>query len=866
MSCLLAATAKDEPAMARPESGVNFLDAAFGLGNPGARIQGLILDRNAQTKLSDLIPDTSVCAFSYMWDSTRKSVACTTCIDREPKTWVYDDQSNEWVESYPILKTATIVATTLAEENRKLKQKEEQLSQDLATARLDHELCRHEVERLRQQIRTQDPQNQPRFSWTQKFLMGLILGFTLVSLLPCSNAQITGIRTTSYNHEQFTTRPFKTWTEELLEKRIQWFKEAFRAIGQIIQIYWLEILFHVWSHWLFHLGAFVILGFFKFQNMTPTLILILLSLWSKWRTNALLPLAACDMGNLIAHCVGMIIYPFSIPLSAVLVLTMVLANIFYAVFTGENMYTVITGAMSVCVCFCINVCCDIIGIPKALPAMMFVLWKVFMCLQHKPAVVTVKDAEGKVVETSNVVPNKSGFSLWSRFKQWRQNRKKPRTHIDPSFMVPSHATCLIKSTGGTGTCFRVQNYIVTAKHVVGEDDVVEVVHEGKTHAAQVKYRHPTKDIAYCTLPADLQHLKTLKLAKEWSDGKIAIVMKSGEFVHFAASDGVRVGDEITYAVVTPDGSSGAPVIETNGRVCGVHCTNTGFSAGAVVIGLDDLPPVDNKSQEIERLKAELEKLKAMNQSASGVPVDQIVALVREAIAREMTILRKELASDDEDSAFEQKKKGKNKARKGVRKSAPKRNRKVWTEQEYKAMLEKGYTREQLQEIAEEIRKRQDEDEYWDEDEHSADVQNDTYGYPTYDDELDDQEANEIWFGQKYSKESQESKFRQIWNDEYDFPPEDVSAADIRKYFPCPQAERMNVKCKKMVKHLNDLLDRATNGLEWVDCIDCQLVIEDMVETYYKINRELFCSGLPLFFQSKNSKRAPKKTKGAQKHQ
>uniref|UniRef100_A0AAU7E2S5 ORF1a protein n=1 Tax=Miniopterus bat astrovirus TaxID=3141885 RepID=A0AAU7E2S5_9VIRU len=844
--------------MARPETGVNFLDAAFGLGNPGARIQGLILDRNAQTKLSDLIPDTSVCTFSYMWEGNKKSIACNTCIDREPKTWIYDDQSNEWVESYPILRTSTVVATTLAEENRKLKRANDQLSQDLATARLDHELCRHEVERLRAQIRQQETP-KPRFNWTQKFLFGLMLGLLLVSLIPCSNAQ----SVTDYQQQTFSTRPLRPWYQEFFEKKVEWLKEAGKAIATIFQLYWVEMAMFLWSHWIVHMFVFLIMGYLRYDNWTPTLILCVLSMWSKYRTNSLIPLAACDMGNLMAHCVGMLLYPFSVPLAALFVLTLVLVNIFYAVFVGDNVYYTITGALSVCCCFCINLCCDAIGVPKVIPATAYVLYKVFMCIQHKPATVIVKDSEGKTVETSNIIPGKSGFSLWSRFKQWRQNRKKPRTHVDPSFMVPTHATCVLRSSGGQGTSFRLQNYIVTAKHVVGDDDVVEVIHEGTSHPAQIKYRHPTKDIAFCTLPAALQHLKTMKLAKEWEDGPVSIVMKSGDHIHFATSMGVRVGDEITYAVSTPDGSSGSPVILPNGRVAGVHVTNTGFSAGAVILTHEDLPPVDSKSQEIEKLKAELEKLKAMHQSAP-LPVEDIVGLVREAIKREMTILRQELAESDNDDAFEQKKKGKNKkARRGVRGAGRNRLRKVWTEKEYKEMLERGYTHDQLKDMAEEIRRKQEEEE-WEDEDPSLDVGNDTYGYPTYDDIPDEDEANAAWFGQKYSKDSKESRFRQIWDSEYDFPPENVPASEIRNYFPCPQAAKMTEKCKKMVQHLNNLLARATNGLEWVDCVDCQLVIEDMVETFYKINRELFMNDLPLFFQSKNFKRAPKKTKGAQK--
>nr|WOK58278.1 MAG: ORF1a protein [Jingmen bat astrovirus 2] len=835
-------------------AGANYLDAAFGLGNPGARTEAIILDRNAKTKLADLVPKTSICAFHYLWSGERKSVAFSTSIDGDVKTWYYDDKDSEWRESYPIIKTSAIVATSLAEDRARLQEEVRQLSQNLAQARLDHELCRHEVERLRQ---NQEKPGPPRNNFLQKFLIGLLFGLILFNLFGVSHAQ----KVTETKHETFSTVPLKYWYQEFYEALIHDAKQAFQIMSFFIQTYWLEFMWHLWDHWLVHLIVFMAFAWTKYQSVTPTLILMILSVWSRWRQNAFMPLANADIGSLVAHCVGMFLYPFDIRLSAIVTLAILVANVTFCVITGDNAHGAVAGALTVAVVYGINILCDIIGLPKVLPTTIWVLYKVFSIIMHKPASVIVKDSEGKVVETTNVAPGKGAFSLWSKFKQWRQKRTKPRSSIDPVFVVPTHATGIVKTSGGEGTFFRVQNYLVTAKHVVGDDDTVEIVYNGVVHAAQVKWKHPSKDIAYMTLPNALQNVKPMKIAKEHGDGFVAIVIKAGEHVHFAVSHGVVVGDEITYAVSTPDGSSGSPVVCENGRVVGVHVTNTGFSAGAVILTNDDLPPIENKAAaEIAALKAEIEKLKNANmQQSSNIDTSQIIALIREAIAREMTILRTELASDE----FEQKKKGKNK-RRGVRGGKKKKTRRVWTEKEYKEMLEKGFTREQLQAMAEEIRNREDdEDELGDEDP-SLITYDEEAGYPEYDDIPDDDEANEIWFRQRYTQNSKSSDFHQLWCDEFLLPPNDVKPSELESYFHCPKAAVMTEKCRRMVQRLNDLIKRSVNDLNWVDNLDTQLLLEDLVETYYKINEDLYRNDLPLFFQSKNVKRAPKKNKGPQK--
>nr|WOK58393.1 MAG: ORF1a protein [Wenzhou bat astrovirus 3] len=858
-------------------SGVNTNDSLFCLGSSAARIEGLVFDNKSGNKLSDLIPETSVCHFHYLWDSDGvKVVAVSTSVDSTPKTWYYEESQDMWLETDPVIKATAIFATSMAEKNVRLTKENELLRQELATTRLDNELLRHDLVRAREQI----PKKKTRFGFTllQRVLIGLILGLIFASLIPTGAAEVTFT-----THEQLKTTTTKTWQKEVLEKCQNVIRDCSEKFLRFLENEWFQLLITLWSHWIVHLIVFIVIGWFRYENCTPTLVLAFLAMWSNWKFNAFLPLSAIDVGGMLAHCATMFLYPINDRLAFVVMCSIVVGNMFYCILIGENPYWAVSSGITVTAVFCTNILCDHLCLPKGLPSLAFVLYRVFYYVAFKPATVVVKDSDGKVIETTNVVPGKSGFQLWSRFKQMLQKRTKPRTTVEPFFSISPNSTVLVKTPEGTGTGFRVANWLVTAKHVLGSLDVCEIVHEGKSHASRVKWRHPNKDIVYLMLPPGLQDLKAYKINKQWEDGPLAIVTKSGDHVSFAVAYGVQVGDEVTYAVQTPDGSSGAPVIVPCGRAAGVHVVNTGFSAGCVIITPDDMPPnEDAKSQEIERLRKELESLKAQGDlKQCATDAQDIVNLVREAVKREFTILRKELAvpsddsdSDEENDFFEQKKKGKNKKnrRRGGRGNGPNRNKRkkppVWTEQEYQEMQDKGFTRERLMEMADEIRERMQVQAEQEAIERAIEdpYEYNPYGaYPDEDDyQNDEEEINEIWFKQHLTKDSKASRFSQIWYNEFQPPspkihPEHVA---VKFFTDCKEEilKRMSRRALNLKRHIEDMIKFAINANQWNEEIDKDLLLDKLCEMYYDLNEEMFLTDLPLFFCQKNSKGGPNPSK------
>nr|QTE76054.1 nonstructural protein 1a [Bat astrovirus] len=384
----------------------------------------------------------------------------------------------------------------------------------------------------------------------------------------------------------------------------------------------------------------------------------------------------------------------------------------------------------------------------------------------------------------------------------------------------------------------------------------------------------------------MQDLKPFKIAKEYVDGPIAVVAKSGEFVTFATAEGVKVGNEITYAMTTADGTSGAPVIIPSGRVVGVHVINTGFSGGGVCFTPEDFPPVAPKeSERIKALEAEIQRLQKQNcvpQFEQGSVVDDVVRLVREAVKREMKILRVELAgdtssADESDACFEQKHKGKTKRGKtrsynathnrqhgdSTRATRQERKRGVWTEEEYKALQEQGYSVADLKKMAEQIRDQQEADEAA-----AYEAQWDEGGYPQHEDPGSDyeREINEEWFKQKYVRPPTPRPrvdFKQYWAENYKEPALGITAQHfLEKYDTELDDEcklRLSKKAIALLGRINYIKEQAIQNMKWAPNVDVRIVLQDLNDMWYDINAELYDLGLPTFLQlrkSKNLKRAP----------
>lgn len=396
--------------------------------------------------------------------------------------------------------------------------------------------------------------------------------------------------------------------------------------------------------------------------------------------------------------------------------------------------------------------------------------------------IEIRDASGKIVKTI------AGPVLTAGGKVSKFFQSKLKKHSGSPFLVRGDL-CKVIGEGGTGIGFRVKNWIVTANHVVGASETARIEYSGSTEVTEVKRRLANKDIVMLKLPTICQSQGTYRTTEPIPTGNLGFTsMNDDGYYAFAITPYTLSGDDIMYALSTHDGSSGSPLTDEHGRVFGVHVSNTGFTAAGKLLIASDLEEDRKPSKkeiamasEIEELKKQLaDFLERQNQDAPKVmqqcetyynPGPDIVALVREAIKQEMKHLRAELdqkdrgmfsTSEDEDDLPDYvQAKGKTKKGRGGRKlgrharKAEKRRKAVWSEQEYKEMLDKGFTVSQLRVMAENIRQRMAEEEQEREEEeqrrennpYNDEDYNHTKAYGEYEDPTPEEQAEieREWF-------------------------------------------------------------------------------------------------------------------------
>nr|BAX00177.1 ORF1ab [Porcine astrovirus 2] len=365
------------------------------------------------------------------------------------------------------------------------------------------------------------------------------------------------------------------------------------------------------------------------------------------------------------------------------------------------------------------------------------------------ATVEIRSEDGKVVNKETLRPG-----LLFRFKQRLRKFAQIRSDMPPLVRVNPSAVVRIETPDGTGTGFFCANNIVTAGHVVGPHKVVAVCVGNSKFQANLARHIEGKDIALLKIPQQLQNYPRLKIAPKIDPSWLCVYSPDGDGAMIqSVVPGHQVDDCLDYATPTRDGMSGAPVVNPDGRVMAVHLTNTGFTGGAQIITQADVtePPKVTPAEEKLRLEVEELKKKLESYTQSSTQGD-IVGLIREAMAREMTILRKELNKElnlmvqEQQESFSQTKKGKNKRGRGARlmrlAGAKKRKQKgpMFTEEEYNRLLEQGLTPEEIRDMVDEL------------------YEEEVAGFPEWDEMSDGYNPDEDWefesdsdFGQRCIK-------------------------------------------------------------------------------------------------------------------
>nr|QOY58056.1 ORF1a [Mamastrovirus 3] len=365
------------------------------------------------------------------------------------------------------------------------------------------------------------------------------------------------------------------------------------------------------------------------------------------------------------------------------------------------------------------------------------------------ATVEIRSEDGKVVNKETLRPG-----LLFRFKQRLRRFAQLRSDMPPLVRVNPSAVVRIETTDGIGTGFFCANNIVTAGHVVGPHKVVAVCVGNSKFQATLARHIEGKDIALLKIPQQLQSYPRLKIAPKIDPSWLCVYSPDGDGAMIqSVVPGHQVDDCLDYATPTRDGMSGAPVVNPDGRVMAVHLTNTGFTGGAQIITQADVTEPPKVTPAEEKLRLEVEELKKRLESYTQSSTQgDIVGLIREAMAREMTILRKELNKElnnmvqEQQESFSQTKKGKNKRGRGARlmrlAGAKKRKQKgpMFTEEEYNRLLEQGLTPEEIRDMVDEL------------------YEEEVAGFPEWDEMSDGYNPDEDWefesdsdFGQKCIK-------------------------------------------------------------------------------------------------------------------
>ncbi|UWK09062.1 ORF1a [Gerbil astrovirus] len=662
----------------------------------------------------------------------RVPIASSLTADGEWKTYCYDEASGVWLECYPAEENqAVILSCALLNDREEHRSEVSALKVQVLNLQAK---CNH----LEQAYRRDCPGRLQPINWRLVAVVILVFVLTLIGGAKAEKVEYH----TEFRHE--------------FNEFLHWFWSSYYEVKAHFKNgiggHRLDFIFDVlrWLSnyaWEFGSVALIVTILVQRKNVLFNLIYVTCAAVSgaKFAMLAIAPFQTVH--TTFVTCLSSVLFSMEPVLTICLMLIYVCGFAVVGLFLPDVKYIQnLRGLFLSTVVFSASWVANILHLNTTVVTLCLAVWRIARLLQVPTAnVLEVRDTAGRIAEKIPVNPN-----LLFNFGQRLKNFVQVRTKTVPLARVNPLALCHISCNEGKGTGFFCGNYIVTAGHVVGSEKSIRVCYNGRNYDAEVK-RLLDKDVALCGIPSALNTVPRLKISKKRDCTWVCICAPSGDGAFLTAmTEGVEHGGTYSYATPTRDGMSGAPLLDADGHVLGVHQTNTGYTGGAVRLDLEDVidPPKDDTKQklcaEIEALKRELEGLRKKPQQTKAAPqkLEQcsmseadIVNLVRAAMQREMTVLRDEIELGFVQAKGKTKKGRGTKHRLGRVFKKSKQRGPMFTEKEYQEMLDEGIDVDEIRRLAEEI---------YDE----------TLGFPDWSD-LDESDVDSIeedWFG-KFDTES-----------------------------------------------------------------------------------------------------------------
>nr|UXM19195.1 ORF1a [Porcine astrovirus 4] len=696
----------------------------------------------------------------------RVIIASSVTVENEWVTYVLDGDSWRQTICAPDEQSVILVCALLNDKEEKEK--------EIATLKLENDLKTQQCAYLRQQIPPK--QSGAKWSWLS------ILAFLVLILATLKGAMAFETKSTSHavNYEKIVklneelddfmnTALQKNWTKQVTEvhtghyetTNLGWKQKIISSLNDWYAnkkpqtTYLVDLVLLVVgliTPWLWEVSVFAlsILIIIKSDRKVYDFFYLAAASFSQLRFSLIVLAPLQTIYTIYLTCVFAVIYHFDpIATSLISVVHLVIFFIVGMFLPDVDYIKNLRAVGSVTLIVLAHWICELFGIsPIVLTAVCFI-WRLARLLIAMPGqVIEIRDSSGKITQKI------SSFDgpLFKFFQGLKAKLKQVRSGTVPLVRINPSAVCHISTDDGSkGTGFFCANYIVTAGHVVGSHKVVTINYQGKNFQSNVK-KTSEKDLVFLEIPPAFQGAPRLKLSKKYNCDWVCVLAPSGEgaFVTSVVEGKAHEGT-FSYPCPTRDGMSGAPLLDMDGHVLGIHQTNTGYTGGAIRLEHEDVIDPPKENTQVAPLRKQIEELKMQLAQKDAAPVtpppkpqrpprskdmqqcnmedSDIVELIRIAMQREMEVLRDEI----NENLLKQKKKGKTKYGRG-RKHGGGRRRKIgrmFTEEEYQEMLDSGLEPEQIRAIAEELYDQQ-------------------HDFPEWSDPEDDDEVNEWWFGDDYS--------------------------------------------------------------------------------------------------------------------